>query len=432
MKRILSFIFIFILVAAGLLGSIVWYGWDAFETLFINRAGMAEGSEWIEQTYSTSGLNQFIGEHNDFSSLSRIEVNSADLHSSQSDLNLNQHEPRAVGLVGSIYLMGTYAEAFSTGELNPDEKIPFDDLSAWQLPSVYAQAHESLKELAQEKFPDLKIPLKTLVGWLPVASDIALYDYLLARLNPESIQSLFDRAQLQQTERPVPFSGLYITSSEWFDGTLALFSEQDLIQWKNKVAKNPERMKTQEFRNWIHDYAWNRAKTHHSNQALSNDWRQRVKKDHLGLTFMQERDALAFFPATSTADLVRFTEALFQKDIVSESAQKQLKEWLGWAGIESEHNSDPGIQILQTGSIYDSRIGLLSGLHLVRFKQTENGEEKWIFMAGVLDQLPVGLWFHLSANHMHQDYFQKLTIDTTWIAQSERMIQSIDHDSTHP
>ena len=428
MKRILLFLLIFITVAVVLLGSIVWYGWDAFETLFENRTGMAEGSEWVEQTYSASGLVDFIGKNDAVVSLSQdgsflTGYTTSPSFSSESSLQLNITQPRAIGLVGSIYLMTAYAEAFSTGALNPEEMIPFDDISKWQLPGIYEQAHLSLKELAQETYPDLMIPFETVVSWLPAASDIALYDYLLSRIQSEALGQLFKRAGLEHTEPLVPFSGLYLMASEWFGGTMAPFSDPEFVERKTTEWESDEGL-----RYWLHQHSRQIALTIQSEDPESIKRKEALQKDHLGLTFMQERDALEFFPKSSTQDLTRFTKAVFEGDLVSESAKNLLAEWLGWAGIESEFDTSREQMISQTGAIYDSRIGLLSGLHLVTFKPSPDQEERLVYQAGVFDQLPVGLWFHLSANHMHQDFLHKLMTDSTLFSRTERMIETVSEE----
>lgn len=427
MKRILLFLLIFITVAVLLLGSIVWYGWDAFETLFENRAGMAEGSEWVEKTYSASGLVEFIEANDTNVSMSQDGIflggYGPTTFTNESSLQLNPTQPRAIGLVGSIYLMTAYAEAFSTGNLNPDEKISFDDISEWQLPGIYEQAHLSLKEVAEESYPDLMIPLKTVVGWLPSASDIALYDYLLSRIPAEALEHLFERAGLEHTEPLVPFSGLYLMASEWFGGTMSSYSDPNFVDRKERGSESD-----QELRAWLHQYSKEVALSIHSGGTESIKRREALQKDHLGLTFMQERDALEFFPKSSTQDLTRFAKSIFQGNLVSESSKNLLAVWLGWAGIESEFDSTQEQIISQTGAIYDSRIGLLSGLHLVKFKQSPDQEERLVIQAGIFDQLPVGFWFHLSANHMHQDFLHKLMTDSTLFSRTERMIETVSKE----
>jgi len=422
MKRILKFILVFILVTVVLLGSIVWFGWDAFRTLHENREGMAEGSEWIEETYSMSGLVQFIGNHNSYVSLQNETFILPIEGETEYSLQLNASRPRAAGLVNSIYLMAAYAEEFGSGGLNPTESIAFDELSKWQLPGVHEQAHQSLREIAEGSYPDLLIPLSVLVSWVPASSDLALYDYLLHKIGSEKISLLYEKAGLTQTEKPVPYSGLYLVASEWFDGSMSPFSEPEF-----RIRKQ-EGFEETDDRNWIHDYAWKRAIGFQSGETYTETWERTLRDKRLGLTFMQERDALVLFPQTTSSDLSHFTKQLIAGNLLSKEASEQVFTWLSWAGLKSESRFNPSIQILQTGSLYDSRMGLLSGLHLVRTQDVDGKNETVMIQTAIFESLPVGLWFHLSANHMHQDFLQRLLTDSTLIRQTSQMISTLEQN----
>ena len=97
-------------------------------------------------------------------------------------------------------------------------------------------------------------------------------------------------------------------------------------------------------------------------------------------------------------------------------------------GLKSESRFNPSIQILQTGSLYDSRMGLLSGLHLVRTQDVDGKNETVMIQTAIFESLPVGLWFHLSANHMHQDFLQRLLTDSTLIRQTSQMISTLEQN----
>lgn len=430
MKRILKFVLIFIVVTVALLGSIIWFGWDAFRTLHENRSGMAEGSEWIEDTYSMSGLVHYIGSNDHYVSLQNLtlEVSGSDdpSHNEQEQnvleysLQLNTATPRAAGLVSSLYLLTAYAEGFSTGELDSTSIIDLNQLSSWQLPGVHEQAHKSLLEIAAAVYPDLQVPLSVLVSWLPVSSDLSLHDFLLDYIGNEKIIQLYETAGLEQTEAPVPYSGLYLLSSEWLDGSMAGFSEGALTLQKQ------EGLDSEEDRAWVHQYAWKRAREFHAGGPEVDTWKKALKEDRLGLTFMQERDALELFPRTSASDLSRFTERLFTGNLVSEPAADQVFTWLSWAGLRTEVRLSSANGILQSGSLYDSRMGLLSGLHLVRVREDFGEKEKIMIQSAIFESLPVGLWFHLSANHMHQDFLQRLLSDSTLMNQTQQMINSLE------
>ncbi|MDZ7756141.1 hypothetical protein [Rhodohalobacter sp.] len=59
------------------------------------------------------------------------------------------------------------------------------------------------------------------------------------------------------------------------------------------------------------------------------------------------------------------------------------------------------------GAIYDNRMGLLGGIDFGTSIYDGHTSVQAIFF----DQLPVGFWVHMSANHMQEDYQQRLIWD---------------------
>jgi hypothetical protein len=72
------------------------------------------------------------------------------------------------------------------------------------------------------------------------------------------------------------------------------------------------------------------------------------------------------------------------------------------------------------GAIYDNRMGLLNGVDFGTSAYTGDTTVQAIFF----DRLPIAFWFHMSSNHMHQDFQQRLIFDPALIDQMKRVAQN--------
>ena len=67
--RIAKFLAVFVLVT-GLVYLVVFgLNFNVFKTVFTNQEALAEGSEWIEKTYSLAGMTEFVAAHPDLVSV---------------------------------------------------------------------------------------------------------------------------------------------------------------------------------------------------------------------------------------------------------------------------------------------------------------------------------------------------------------------------
>ncbi|MBD3615306.1 MAG: serine hydrolase [Gracilimonas sp.] len=373
MKRALKFLLVFLTAAAAVFAMVIGLNYSGFKTLFENKRGMAEGSQYIENTYSLKGLAQFVGEHPEWVSITSYNVNNPD-----SGIYYQAEMPRALGATSNLFLLIEYERQVAEGMLDPAEVINLEEIKQFALPEISENNHQKLVE----EFEDGTAPLDDVVLAMLQNSDLVAADYLWFRLGEENIRAVMDTLNMPETSRPLPFSGMYITINPSLNDTSKL-DESNFSSFAERAIDETLKLKNDP------DY----------NQKI----KEQFKDDRLSITFMQERDALAYFPRATTNQLTALMAELLDNNIISQSVSEQVKQKLRWP-----MGSEPIARSFEDyGAIYDNRMGLLGGIDFGTSIYDGHTSVQAIFF----DQLPVGFWVHMSANHMQEDYQQRLIWD---------------------
>jgi hypothetical protein len=373
LKRALKFLLIFLTVASAVFAMVIGLNYSGFKTLFENKAGMAEGSQYIENTYSLKSLSRFIGEHPEWVSITSYNVNEPD-----SGIFYQQDIPRALGATSNIFLLMEYERQVAEGMIDPKETVTLEEIEEFALPEISQNNHQKLVE----EFEDRSATLDDIVKAMLENSDLVAADYLWFKLGEQNIRALIDTLDMPETSLPLPFSGMYTRINPSLNDTSTLdtigyskFAEQ-AIEAARKLKDDPD---------------------------FNREVKAQFEDDRLSLTFMQERDALAYFPQATTSELANMMALLVSDEIISEEISQQIKQKLRWP-----MGSEPiGRNFDDYGAIYDNRMGLLGGIDFGTSIYDGHTSVQVVFF----DQLPVGFWVHMSANHMQEDYQQRLIWD---------------------
>ena len=373
MKRAFKFLFTFLAAAAFVFAMVIGLNYSGFETLFENEEGMAEGSQYIENTYSLAGLAEFIGEHPEWVSITSYNINNPD-----SGIYYQEDIPRALGATSNVFLLMEYERQIAEGLLDPTESISLAEIKKFALPEISENNHDKLIE----EFEDGSAPLDDVVLAMLQNSDLVSADYLWFRLGEDNIRTLIDSLDMPETALPLPFSGMYMAINPTLNDTSELDS-MSYAEFATKSIAEAQRLKD------------------------DSDYNEQVKDqfydDRLSLTFMQERDALAYFPQASTSDLAELMARLLKDEVINPKVSEQIKEKLRWP-----MGSEPIARSFEDyGAIYDNRMGLLGGIDFGTSIYDGHTSVQAVFF----NQLPVGFWVHMSANHMQEDYQQRLIWD---------------------
>ncbi|HBQ60185.1 MAG TPA: hypothetical protein DD671_11340, partial [Balneolaceae bacterium] len=259
MKRALKFLGVFLGAAAFVFAMVIGLNYSGFKTLFENEAGMAEGSQYIENTYSLAGLADFVGEHPEWVSITSYNVNDPD-----SGIFYQENTPRALGATTNLFLLMEYVRQVEEGQLNPEEEISLQEIEKYALPEISENNHKKLIDT----FEDGTAPLDEVVNAMLQNSDLVSADYLWFRLGEDNMRALMDTLAMPESAFPIPFSGMYMRINPSLNDTSDLkvipfstFADQ-AIQSARRLKDDPD---------------------------FNEQVKEQFEEDRLSLTFMQER-----------------------------------------------------------------------------------------------------------------------------------------------
>ena len=384
--RILKFIGAFL--GAFLVIFLIVFGFNlnALFTLFENQKGIQEGQEWVQKTYSLKGLTEYIGAQPE-----RVSVASLALTNPDSSITYNTHTPRTMGRLSVIFSIIEYARQVEEGTLNPGEQISLSAINQYQLPYIDESDHDDALQHLREQIPEEQstVSLQNIVEATAAYNDIALADFLLFKIGPNTIEQLLDDLGIRETESPLPFSGLYITLNPNLQDRETKAHFDSLSQLSRTEFGQRTFAKTDKF---INDEAYRE-------KVLSRF----EDGEGLDIKFTKRRDALAFFPKTTASEMAGLMKKIQQETLLSADISKRIKDILDWPLKSERLQSD----FQSYGAIYDNRMGLVNGID---FGVSTYSEEPFA-QAVFFDDLQVAFWFHMSSNLMHQDFEQRLIWD---------------------
>ncbi|MEX2463004.1 MAG: hypothetical protein WD513_01840 [Balneolaceae bacterium] len=396
--RLFKFFATFLITAILIFGFVLGWNWKSFTVFLDNREALMEGNEWILNTSSLRGLSEFVGENPEFSSIVSIVITEQD-----STIIYQENRSRTMGTTANLFILLAYASEIDSGHFSGDERINWEDISQYQLISVDESVHQEAYRVAEQRGwidQNNTINLDDALRLLAEYNDLALSDYLWWQLDPEIWLSLPTELNLSSTDMPLPFSGLYLAITPQFqDRTMPdlikFWSDQDHQDWRQFVIEKSEIYST--------------------NPGQREIISQYLDKNRLGITFMEERDALQLFPKTTALEITQFLDKLWNLEIINEQVSQQVLDYMRWP-LDSQSGIDA--DFTDYGALYDNRMGLMNGIDFGTSAYTGDTAVQAFF----LDRLPIGFWFHASGGLMHQDFMQRLIYDPALINQMHLVI----------
>lgn len=385
--RILKFIGAFLGTLLIILLLSFGYNFDAVVTLFQNSGDLQEGQEWVPKTSSLKGLTEYIGSNPEHVSLVSRSTENPD-----TTISYGAEKPRTMGTLSNFFLITTYARMVESGAINPDSLVSLDPIDRYQLPYIDASNHDDAVSVLSDQgyiTDDNRAPLEQLIKKAIIYNDLAISDFLFEKIGSTEIDSTYSLLNIESTDKPLPFSGLYISlhpslSDSSFDYHFSQLKKLHASEFRKKVLDN-----TREY--------------------LSDDqFHKRVNKifneeQGLGIGFAERRDILELFPKSTAKEFARLMVELNQDSLISPDISQRVKEIMSWPYKQQSLNSD----FEYYGAIYDNRLGLLNGIDYGASVYSKEPFGQAVFF----DSLQVAFWFHMSSNLMHQDYQQRLMWD---------------------
>lgn len=399
MLRLIKFFGVFLLTAVIIFGFVIGWNWKTFTVFLDNREALLEGNEWIIKTSSLKGLSEFISDNPDHSSIASVTVNRPD-----SVIYYQENRERTQGTTANFFILLAYAIEIDRGNISASEQINWDQISQYQLPGVDESVHLDTYRTAMERgwINNQMISIENSLYLLTQYHDLALADYLWWKLNTDIWDFITNDLNLMRTDMPLPYSGLYLSvspdlQSMSFEEISDFYNENPQTGWRDHVIQQSDHFATiGAERDQILEY---------------------MNRNRLGISFMQERDAMAFFPKTTAEEMTIILYRLIQHDLINESVSEMVLDFMRWpmsyqSGIDSDFSD--------YGAIYDNRMGLMNGIDFGTSVYTGDTT----IQAFYLDLLPIGFWFHASGGHMHQDFMQRLIYDPAMIQQMNTVLNN--------
>jgi hypothetical protein len=389
LKRALLFFLSFVAVAIIIYAMAIIPNFNAFKTLFQNAEGMSEGSEYVANTYSLADLTGFIGNKPEHVSIVSISVDEPD-----SNLYYEENSPRTMGSLGNLILLYAYVQAVESAQLDPNEDLQLAELSRFRLPLISQNAHDGASEqLVTEESPTFT--LEDAVHAMVEFNDLVIADFLWAKLGEPalkaSLRELKDSLNLKVTELPLPNAALYMAIAE-----PASFVPD--YSPKNNSLRTDSTLRVAFHSQVLENFYLKTAKDEQFSAVQAA-----FKENRINQNFMRERDALALFPQTTAFELAQIMRFLLLDDRLDTKLQTRVLNALGWPNGSTTVARSFESYYAQ----YDSRMGLLSGVDFGTSIYT--GEQR--IQVVLFDEIPVAFWHHMSANHMQEDFQQRLIWD---------------------
>lgn len=356
--KIFKFGALFLVVALLIIGSILFLNKDAFKAVFENRESIAEGSEYVPLTYSLAGLVSFTAQRSDLVTLVSFTPSEPD-----SGIFLRRNQYRTMGEIQDFLLLAEYVRQKQENMLTSKSMITVADLKRYQAGAYYPQEFEQF-------LPQSHISVDSLVRIVVKSKSPAYSDALIAVLGSEQVQNIPANLDVD-TEAPIPFLGMAMQLKE---------------PWKSN--------------NLNFEKAWEYFELVRSNR-LREDL-SRVFENSLDVTFREEAQFYSAFPKANMESLALLLSRALNGQFMDAQASATLISLL-----EYSNPKETSIGLDRYGAIFNTRMGQLSGID---FGQSSYTGETFV-QALSFDNIPLGLWFHMSSNFMNQDLQQRLIWD---------------------
>lgn len=407
MIRIAKFVGAFLLVAILVFGSIYVFNKRAIDNVF--RNDLSEGTEWVPKTYSISGLVSYWAEQPTDNSLVSLT------HTPETSVHFKGKVTRSLSNLAHFLLIVRYVEAVDQGEIDAgmlvdqallaDIHVPGveDQRFEAHLEALLEQAELTQAELEQADSKQAQPSLDALVTALAENNDPAFADYLQLQLGPERVRELPTRYGLQTIEPPLPWAGYYVG---W----------EPVVQDKpfSELAAAYQSMGRSAYHTAITELGW---------QYLTDvEARKRMRgrfENHTDLLFVDEKYRNRWTTLGQPEELAAFVQRVFETDLLSVAAREHLYRLLNWPMRNDKINR----QFERYVAIYDSRMGYLAGIDYGKARPststiTSNASSSTSadpFEARaqvfIMENIPIGLFLHLSSNLMTQDVQQRIFWD---------------------
>ena len=374
-----------IIVIISILALVYFLNRQVFNTIYHNQAALAEGSEWVEKTYSLAGLIEYIEAHPQ-----QVSITSLNLSYPDQTISFQEEESRTLGAAGHIIILGAWVEAQSNGFHPADSLIALEDIEYFALPNVASSSHQAgmgkLRRNSREN--EEKVELEYVVRTMIENNHLASADFMMNLLGDNRLNDFTNNYFNGDVEAPLPWSGFYILAQPMLHGMQA---DEKLEELAGLPDDELRRRVLEAFQRFLDD------EEYHSqvNQSFGGDGHN--------LSFTEQRELYNLFPKGQSRGLAEFAAEVLNGEFISQPASDLMYDILSWPMQLSSTER----HMERYGAVYEDRMSILGGVDMGESGYT--GER--YAQAVLFDDMPIGLWMHMSSNFMNQDYQQRLIYD---------------------
>jgi hypothetical protein len=390
--RIFKFAAVFLIVTGLIYMMVIGLNFSVFKTVFSNQEALAEGSEWVEKTFSLSGMAEFVAAHPDLVSVVLLSEND----DSSNQLLYGEETHRAMGASGHLFLLVAYAQAQSDGFVAAGEPVSILELDRFLVPGHEPNRHkESIRHLTRDRgFSEGYTTIDEIVRLMVTRAHQPSADYIYHRLGIDYIRTITRNWLGEHAEYPLPWSSFYAAA------TLSIPDYHEPLD--------------QTHRRQFHESVLAVYEQVHAGRVTIASMLPDDRKRGVDYSFFEEKSIYRLLPSVKPYDMARTMMDIYTGNGVSEDVQQVILNHMRWPMDRAELQLD----FHDIGAIYDSRIAVSNG---VTFAQSAYTGE--MFASAVFfDQLPVGFWMHMSSNLINQDFQLRMKYDPAMFERTSELL----------
>lgn len=381
--RLLKFFAVATFIVITVLGSVFLINRSVFLSVYDNRDAIQDGLELVETIFSLSGLADFIVSHPEY-----VSVVSYDINLPQKGIYFQADTMRTIGSLANLYILIEYARQVDAGLINSSEFIDLSDIDRFVLGTIKEASHQNaIRNIRREGAIERdQIALKDVVGLMIYHNSMPAADYLFYRLGSDNVQRLIQDLTDNQSEPFQPYISLHrhqILGYEDIDAYFDAISESERSEFVNENL------------HWFSQFI--------SDREFEQDWQNKAMVSDFKLNFAKERRFHTIFPKAKPIAFAGIMESLARKTLINNEVSKIVRSFMDWPMADRTTRRN----LREYGALYDNRISILSGVDFGRSAYSGQTYAQVV----IFENLPVGLWLHMSSNFINQDYQKRLIFD---------------------
>lgn len=400
--KLFKFLAVFAVVLGVVYIIVIGLNLNVFKTVFTNQEALAEGSEWIEKTYSLSGMVDYIHAHPDLVSVTLTPVEAFQGDSVDTAIRFGENQPRVMAGIGHLVLLGTYAELVSRGDLSPDSCISRADIERFLVPGVEPNRHrESMRLLESASGNNQSFRLNDIVEVMVLRNHQPSADLLYALLGADAIAAFLEKYSDGGIQLPSMWSAFHLAVVGSGQTRLIEGNQDDYtLLYENNVVRLTD----------------NRSDAATILNALG------PKK--IDYSFFEEKYAYRNLPVALPSSLAGLLNTLLNDNSVDARMRAVVVSHMDWPMQDPKVMRD--FEVLY--AMYDNRISISHGIAFGTSAYTQRTHISTVFF----DSLPVGFWMHMSSNLINQDYQLRLMYDPALYDRTYNMLMLSESHEDQP